>query len=78
MLYQPENTPVAISYPTPDSLAVLIPTNINSNIIYINESFDNGWKAIFQNKIVPLKPVGPNFIAVTLPENFKKGRRTLS
>lgn len=67
ILYKSENIPLAISYPSNNTLQVKIPQDLNTNIVFINESFDAGWKGTFNNQQVQLEPAGPNFMKVILP-----------
>ncbi len=66
VLYQSNNVPLSINYPTQDSIEVKIPDKRKSNMVYINESYDASWKAIFDNKVQSIKPAGPNYMLVTL------------
>ncbi len=72
-VYKPENSPLAISYPTQTSVQVAIPEKRRSNVIYLNESYDNGWKAYFNNKEQPIFSTGPNFMLVYLDSLDKGG-----
>lgn len=73
LIYKPENQPLLVTYPSQTSLQVQIPQSLNTNVIYINESFDAGWKAYFNQQSVQIKPVGPNFTKVTLPKAGDSG-----
>lgn len=73
VLYKPENISLPISYPTQDSLMIPVPKNRSSDMIYVNESFDSGWKGYFQGKQVSLKPVGPNFTLANLHNTTDTG-----
>lgn len=72
-IYKPDNTTLAIAYPSSDSLEVKIPEKRNTDLVYIDESFDSGWKAFFNNKQVEIKPTGPNFMLVILNDLNDKG-----
>lgn len=65
-IYASENTAVPITYPAPDRIQIAIPRQRNSNVVYINESFDKDWKAYFHNRQMHLSSVGPNFMVVKL------------
>lgn len=73
VIYKPGNQPLAISYPSHDSVQVEVPQSLNTNVVYINESFDAGWKAYFNQQPIQIQPVGPNFTKVTLPKLNEEG-----
>jgi len=77
LIYQNDNIPLRVSYPTQESLLVDIPPKNNSRNVYINESFDSEWTAIFNGKKAEIRPTGPNFMLVTLPDDKKGGTLTL-
>jgi hypothetical protein len=64
VLNQPENTRLAISYPTQDSLDISIPENLKSSTIFIPESYSPNWQAKFNNASAKITPAGPNFMRV--------------
>lgn len=67
MLYAPNNIKLDVSYPTSETIAVTIPKSLQTNIVYLNESYDKGWRGYFNNQAVVLKPIGPNFTEIILP-----------
>jgi len=73
VIYQPDNLPLTISYPTQESITVKIPDNRTSDMVYINESYDASWHAYLGQEKASIKPVGPNYMLVTLPSNKKGG-----
>lgn len=73
MLYKPENMTLQVNYPSYDTLQVRVPSTLTSNIVFINESFDAGWKAYFNKQAITIQPSGPNFSKVTLPKVGEQG-----
>lgn len=72
-LSQSDNQTLHMTYPTQESLAVAIPANRDSHFVYMNESFDSGWKAYFNNQQVKLQAVGPNYMLAQLQNTSAKG-----
>lgn len=66
MLYDRKNTILPVSYPTQETLEIVIPENRNSNLVYINESYSQGWQANVNGVPHKLFPAGPNFMQLTL------------
>ncbi|MEK7571967.1 MAG: hypothetical protein AAB553_06870 [Patescibacteria group bacterium] len=77
ILYKSENIPLSVVYPTPDTLQVSIPANRASNLVYINESHDIGWKAYFDGREQKIRPSGPNFMLVSLDNKEAGGELVL-
>jgi len=77
MLDKPENQRLTIHYPAQDRIAVTIPNDAPSNLIYIDESFDKEWKAFYNDTEQLIKPVGPNYMLVTLQEKGTGGQLLL-
>ncbi len=73
ILYHPDSLPLPIAYPTAESMEINIPSERNSNLVYINESYDSGWKAYYNNKEQIIQSTGPNFILVILDNNSREG-----
>ncbi|HZE87506.1 MAG TPA: hypothetical protein VE090_04870 [Methylomirabilota bacterium] len=67
ILYQPENIPLAIAYPSYDTVLIKVPTELTTKLLYINESYDAGWKGYFHNQRIILQAAGPNFTKIILP-----------
>ncbi len=78
VVYDDRNKPLPIAYPKATMLEVAIPSSRQSNLVYIAESFDSNWYAYFNNKPVPLKSVGPNFMLASLPNMSEKGTLLLT
>lgn len=75
ILEMPDNQPLPMQYPAQDQITVSLPADSQSNLIYINESFDKEWIALYNDVEQPIKPVGPNYMLVTL--NSKPNGGTL-
>lgn len=80
-IYDKSNTPLSVSYPTEETIEITIPKNRNSNLVFINESYDSSWDANFNNTKQQIKPIGPNFMAIKLNSGdegvlFLKHRQT--
>lgn len=73
IIYDERNTILSITYPSQTSLKINIPAGRNSNLIYINESYDTNWKAYFNNQQQPIRPIGPNYMLVSLSSKNKSG-----
>lgn len=71
-VYNRENIPLSISYPSETTLDVQVPSNRSSNLIYVNESFDTDWHAVFNGNEEPITPIGPNYMLVRL-DNLNQG-----
>ncbi len=69
IIYSEKNVPIAVKYPDQESISINIPEDRPSNMIYIAESYGKSWKAEFNGVSSEIKPVGPNFMMVTLPSN---------
>lgn len=72
LLYRPANTPLTVTYPTPDSLQISVPENRSSNLVYVNESHDIGWKAYFAGREQKIASTGPNYMLISL-DNLQSG-----
>lgn len=72
VIYSPGNLNLAVTYPTQESVQIEIPEDRNSRLVYLNESYDTGWKAYFDDKEQSIKPAGPNFMVITL-DSLKSG-----
>ncbi len=72
-IYSQENTNLAITYPSPTTMQIGIPANRSTNLVYINESHDIGWKAFFNNREQKISATGPNYILVTLDNTKEQG-----
>jgi hypothetical protein len=73
LIYAKNNKPVAVNYPSQDSITLNIPANRKSNKVYLNESYDPQWEGIFNNSNVSITPTGPNFMLITLPNSLHAG-----
>ncbi len=71
-LYQKTNTPLSVSYTTPESLTIHIPSDRISNVIYVNESYSKNWKATVDGVPQKIMTAGPHFLAVSLNVDLKK------
>lgn len=76
-IYDPKNKVLDISYPTQESLVVKVPSNRSSNIIYIDESYSNDWKATLNGISEKIYPVGPNYMEVILDNKTQGGELLL-
>lgn len=77
MLYKGDNMALPISYPTSESITVDIPSERQSNLIFINESYDTSWKAFFDGKPQEIRSTGPNFMLILLDNKENGGILTL-
>lgn len=66
-IYDIDNLRLSVSYPTQDTIRIFVPLEKPSRIIYLNESFDNEWRGVFNDRPVVIEPTGPNFMKITLP-----------
>ncbi len=76
-LYQNANTPLSVSYPTPETLTIQFPANRKSNFIYINESYSKNWKATVDGVPQKITMAGPHFMAVSLTIDQQKSGELL-
>lgn len=73
-IYKQDLIATNVQYPAPDSLQLFIPPNNNKyKFIYLNESYDNGWKAYLHNTSLKIMPSGPNFMLIGLPPDKAGG-----
>lgn len=72
VLYRPTNIPLTVTYPTSDSLQIAVPKNRSSNLVYVNESHDVGWKAYLNGREQKITPTGPNYMLISI-DNLQDG-----
>jgi hypothetical protein len=66
-IYSPQNRILKTAYPNQETVAVKIPPNPFSNIVYLDESYSTGWAGYFNSKKAAVYPSGPNFMKIILP-----------
>lgn len=66
LIYDKRNMNLSIKYPDMNSIQINIPENRKTGLIYVNESFDTGWKAYFKGRKQKIIPMGPYYMLVQM------------
>jgi hypothetical protein len=77
IIYDKNNIPLSVTYPSQDKIVVSVPANRASNQIYLNESYDPQWQGTINNKPVLIQATGPNYMIITLPDTIHSGTLVL-